>query len=341
MASAEQIAREVACTRRGAGIFPLAGRGLVEVTGEDRGRWLNGMVSNEVEGLGPDSPGCYALRLDRKGRILADLHVWKRDDRYWLEVAGAAVAGLIEDLDRFIIADDVRLADRTPGFERVGVEGPAAPQLVGALLGAGSELPDEGWAPGRWEGDEVVAAAFGWSGEPARQLFVPQGRGEEATRALLEAAERLGVEAGRGHAETLEVLRVEAGIPAWGAELDPDVFPDEARLGRAISTTKGCYTGQEIVARLRSRGQVNHLLVGLAFEGDTPAPVDSELHAGGRRTGEVTSSVISPSVGAVGLGYTRREHAEPGTALQWEGGSARVVALPMVDTAREAAGSRG
>jgi folate-binding protein YgfZ len=246
----------------------------------------------------------------------------------------------MEDLDRFIIADDVTLTDRSAEFDRLGIEGPGAAKVLAAALGSEPDLADEGWTTGRWRDDDVAIAAFGWSGEPAYQIFLPRGRGEEAARSWIEVARSAGVEVTTGVAPALDILRVEAGIPAWGAELDPDVFPDEARLARAISTTKGCYTGQEIVARLRSRGQVNHLLVGLAFDGDEPAAAGTPLTAGERRTGEVTSSVRSPALGAVGLGYARREHAEPGTRLGWEGGTVRVVALPMVDTSRESAGSR-
>jgi aminomethyltransferase len=328
----------VAAVRRGAGLFVLENRGLVEVTGEDRGRWLNGMLSNDVEALGDERPGCYALRLDRKGRILADVHVWRRSDAFWLETAAPAVTPLVEDLDRFIIADDVELADRSDAFDRLGVEGPGAPALVSAWLGTDVALSDDAWLEFAWEGRDGVLAAFGWSGEAALQLFVPKGSGGEVVAALEAAAARTGVEVVRGTPEALEVLRVESGTPAWGAELDLEVFPDEARLARAVSTTKGCYTGQEIVARLRSRGQVNHLLVGLAFDSEAPPAAGTELFAGDKRTGEVTSSVRSPALGAIGLGYARREHAEPGSELAWEGGGARVVALPMVSAAVTSAG---
>ncbi len=337
------VADRVGRVRSAAGVFRLADRGVIDVTGDDRDRWLNGMVSNDVEALSlePGSSGCYALRLDRKGRILADLHVWRRQDRYRLELAAAAVHDVVTDLDRFIIADDVELLDRSADFDRVAVEGPAAPEVVAAALGSDPGLGPDGWCRTELDGMAVSLGAFGFSGEPAVQWLVPAGEGGAVAERLLEAARAAGVDAVAGDDEVLEILRIEAGIPAWGREIDLEVFPDEAGLGRTISTTKGCYTGQEIVARLRSRGQVNHLMVGLRFEGERPAPPDADLGDGERRTGEVTSSVVSPALGPIGLGYVRRDRAEPGTELRWEGGIARVAALPQVDTSVEPAGSRG
>ena len=134
--------------------------------------------------------------------------------------------------------------------------------------------------------------------------------------------------------DVLELLRIEAGCPRLGAELDEDVLPAEAHLTeRAVSFTKGCYTGQEIVARIESRGRVNHLLVGLAFEAETPA-LGAPLREGERQVGEVTSVCVSPQCGAIGLGYVRRALAEPGTRLECEGGSVQVAALPFVAPGR-------
>jgi len=127
----------------------------------------------------------------------------------------------------------------------------------------------------------------------------------------------------------LEILRIESGTPRQGFELSEDVLPAEARLDAAISATKGCYVGQEIVARLRSRGQVNHLLVGLRFEGRLPER-GARLSAGGKRTGEITSVAWSPQSGPIGLGFVRREHSEPGTEVDVDGQRAIVTALPFV-----------
>lgn len=196
--------------------------------------------------------------------------------------------------------------------------------------------PDELWleteagAPLALAGAEGWVAAFGWSGETALQLFVPAAAAGAAAEALRAAGGPL--EAAWGDARALEVLRIEAGIPRGGAELGEDVLPAEARLvERAVSFTKGCYTGQEVVARMHSRGRVGHLLVGLALpaDGALPAPGAPLLHDGAK-VGALTSVARSPAAGAIGLGFVRSAHAEPGTELGCPGGIARVVALPFV-----------
>jgi len=315
------LAGEVEATRRRAGLFALAsrahGRGVLDVTGGDSRRWLDGMVTNETLDLAPGE-GCYAALLTPKGRIVADLHVLAREQGYWLDTSAWVLASAVERLERYIIADDVRLADVTGGFGRFSLEGPEANAVLGV-----PEAPPGSWRTVELEGIEILAARFGWSGETAWQLFVPRERCDDLVAAL-------GVEVCSD--EALEVLRIEAGIPLLGAELDEGVFPDEARLESAISRTKGCYTGQEIVARLHSRGAVNHLLVALAFDREDPPAVASSLRSGEKVTGKVTSSCQSPSLGSIGLGFTRVEHSQAGTRLTCvtEAGesNATVVELP-------------
>ena len=323
---------EVQATRAGVGLFALGGRGVISVTGGDRVRWLNGMISNDVAVLeaGSSTSGCYALVLTQKGRITADLQVLLRPDCLWLETARDAVAGLIERLERYIVADDVALEDCSESFERIGVEGPEAFSLLAAAAGQEVALSANACMELQIAGQSLVVAAFGWSGEPALQLFAGPGSCEPILACLEEHTVGALV---RGGPEALEILRIEAGIPRLGAELDEEVLPDEARLDRAISHSKGCYTGQEIVARLHSRGQVNHLLVGLQFDGPAP-PADTDLQVDSVRTGEVTSSCESPARGAIGLGYVHRKHSEPGTPVQAGSVAAQVVALPFVSTAR-------
>jgi aminomethyltransferase len=323
----------VAATRAGAGLFPMAHRGLLEVRGEDRVRWLDGMISGDVEALVTAGPGagCYATLLTNRGAIVADLHVGSLEGRFLLESAREAIPFIQETLERFVIADDVTLVDVSEQRVAIGLEGPQAEALLGAASG-GAELPaPEGWAELQIAGHPVQVAAFGLTGEQAFQLRVGSEGLEALEEALFAAAEALGPPPlVRGTPEALEILRVEAGIPLLGRELDEEVLPPEARLERAISTSKGCYVGQEIIARLRARGQVNHLLVGLRLEGADLPPVGTKLAAAGRETGEITSVARSPSQGSIALGYVRREHAEDGTELDLDGGRARVAALPFV-----------
>jgi folate-binding protein YgfZ len=195
---------------------------------------------------------------------------------------------------------------------KLGVEAPAAGRFVEGRIGE----------------TDVVLAGWGDSGERAAQLFVAPERAAAVGEAVLAAG---GDALVQGDPGSLEVLRIEAGTPRMGVELDEEVLPAEAGLvERAVSFTKGCFTGQEIVARLQSRGQVSHRLVGLAFEGaQPPEPGQALALPDGKVVGEVTSSCHS-SLGAIGLGYVRRPHDEPDTRLAAGSDPACVRALPFV-----------
>ncbi len=318
-----------AAVRRGAGLFRDLPRGVIAVAGSDRARWLNGMVSNDVASLEPGTSGsgCYATLLTPEGRIVADLQVLHRGDAFWLDVAAFAVGAVVGRLERYIIADDVQLADRSADFERLGLEGPGTFEIFSRAARRTPRLSSDACADVELAGVSVTVAAFGWSGEAALQLFAPAGTGVAVADVLHEAGAELGLV--ESDFEVLEILRIEAGVPRLGAELDESVLPAEAGLDRAVSTLKGCYTGQEVLERLRSRGQVSHRLVGLTTAGETPFEVAAEVRAAGKRVGEVTSACLSPAAGAIALAFVRRAFAEPGTELQVAGRTARVAPLPF------------
>ena len=281
--------------------------------------------------------------LTNRGAIVADLHVGLLDEAFLLESAREAMPRIQQTLERYIIADDVTLRDLSGESVVWGLEGPLADAILESATGESQRLAEEAWAERSIAGHPVRIAAFGFTGEVAYQLRMPPDAADAVLAALDSAAREVGLESGlrRGDEAALEVLRVEAGIPLLGAELDEDVLPPEARLERAVSTSKGCYVGQEIVARLRSRGQVNHLLVGLRIESDGLPAVGTLLQAEGRRTGEITSAVVSPTEGPIALGYVRRAHAEPETRIDYEGGIARVAALPFVRPGGQPGGQPG
>lgn len=321
----------VSRTREDVGLFDMAHRGLLEVRGADRVRWLDGMISGDVEALERSAlgAGCYAVLLTNRGAIIADLHVARFEERYLLESLRSELPRIVETLERYVIADDVVLADRSVEFDSLGLEGPGAPAVLEmATNGKIVALEPEQWAESTIGGRDVLVAGFGFSGEPGFQIRMKPGDREAVEEAL--AAATKGDDLVRGDFEALEILRIEAGLPALGSELDEEVLPPEARLERAISTSKGCYVGQEIVARLRARGQVNHLLVGMRLESPALPVVGTELKAEGRVTGEVTSVALSPTEGPIALGFVRREHAETGTQVEFEGGRASIAALPLV-----------
>ena len=326
--SAEDV---VSRTRAGVGFFDMAHRGLLEVRGADRVRWLDGMISGDVEALERAAPGagCYAVLLTNRGAIIADLHVARFEEGYLLESLRSEIPRIVETLERYVIADDVVLTDRSAEFASLGLEGPGAPVVLEmATNGQIANLEPEQWAESTIGGRDVLVGGFGFSGECGFQIRMKPGDREAVEKALAAAAKGDGLV--RGDFEALEVLRVEAGVPVLGSELDEEVLPPEARLERAISTSKGCYVGQEIVARLRARGKVNHLLVGLRLESSALPIVGTKLMAEGRVTGEVTSVALSPTEGPIALGFVRREHAETGTQIEFEGGRASIAALPFV-----------
>ena len=322
-------AQALAC-REGAGLFALRDRGLVVVEGADRVRWLNGMLSNDVAALAPgrERSGCYALLLTRIGRIVTDVHVLLREGAFWLEMDRAAVAPLLATLSKFIIADDVRLSEASAAWDRLALEGPASSEI---FAGAAGELPR--LAPDAADdfavaGIPLLAGAWGVSGEDALQLVVPAGQADAVAQALHHAgAGRSLLDAGD---DALEILRIEAGTPRFGRELSEAVLPAEVGLARAVSTTKGCYTGQEIVARMATRGGQSHALVGLALAGEAVPAAGSAVSAQGARVGEVTSAALSARAGAIALAFVRRASAAPGGELEVEGRSARVAELPFV-----------
>jgi folate-binding protein YgfZ len=314
------VARELAAVREGAGLFHLPGRGVLEVGGSDRVRWLDGMISADVKSLAPGS-GAPGLLLTRQGRIVADLHVLAREEALWLELEGGALPAVEEQLGRYVVADDVTLADRRAELARLALEGPRAAALL-AAAGAAALAP-HAWREGRIAGATVVVAAYGFTGLAGFQLFAPAAEAEAVAAALSAAG------ATPASPDTLECLRIAAGVPWLGRELDESVLPAEARLEAAVSTTKGCYTGQEVVTRMRTRGRVGHLLVGLRFEGEALPARGAEIEGATGRIGQVTSSVLSPEAGAIGLGFVRAEEATPGARVRVAGTPARIASLPL------------
>jgi len=322
------VEEQVLATRRAVGLFDRVDRGLVIVRGSERVRWLDGMVTGDVAALrpGPECSGRYAALLTPKGAIVADLFIFVREDEIWLELSAHVVPAVIERLERYIIADDVELLDGCGHYGELALEGPAASTVLEAASGASPSLQPNALGLVSLADHEIPVAAISESGEPGFRLFVPA-----AARAdVLAALDAAGSTAGMMHAEPAagEILRIEAGLPRLASELD-DMLPDEARLEHAISRDKGCYVGQEIVARVHTRGQVNHLLVGIRFEGDDPPATLGKLETDDRAVGDLTSACRSPEFGPIGLGFVRRKFSAPGQRLTIGGQAATVVALPF------------
>lgn len=345
-------ADEYGALTRGAGLIARTDRGRLRLAGTDRGAYLQGILTNDIAALGPGQ-GCYAAMLTPNGRMVADMRVLELGDSLLLDLDARLTQSIQGRLDQFIFAEDVTVADETASLSQLGVYGPEAARIVAETLrglagGAGGGLPDAGRLDAlrlnhsiRAEtGAPAVVAASDDFGARGFELFVDAGSTQRFSEALVQAG------AARVSRETAEIARVEAGRPLFGVDMDEDTIPLEAGIeDRAISLTKGCYVGQEIIIRVlhRGGGRVARRLVGLAIDGPVPARGD-RISAGGRETGTITSAVKSPALGrAIAMGYVRRDHAEPGTAVTVasRGGRipASVVTLPFVTSDRSPATS--
>jgi folate-binding protein YgfZ len=289
----------------------LCGRVLIRARGADRARFLNGMLSADVGKL---AVGGFlpSLLLDRKGHVLSEGAVWARADELLLDLSPGTAAAVLEILEKHLVADDVTLQDDSASWAQRSFEGPAGRRWLGAR---GLPLPE----PGRIEAAPggVLLAGEGWlTREGVRALGPRQALAELTPAGLRELA---GAE--------LERARIEQFVPLYGRDISARSFPQEARLDRSVSYTKGCYLGQEIVARIHSRGAVNRLLVGL----ECAAAVDpgTEIRAGGSAVGAVTSAAARGRGGSVALGYVKRDLAQPGTELEVAGQPARVSGPPL------------
>jgi folate-binding protein YgfZ len=285
-----------------AALRELPGRGLIRATGADRVRFLNGMLTADVAKLatGEAAP---ALQLDRKGHVLADLWVLAEADALWLDSAPGTEAELLAVLEKHVIADDVALASHSAGTCEWALEGPGAREAARAIGGANPQ-------PGHFERADFAGASVLWlaggsvTADGLRAL-APRAVAAELARAL--ALPPLDDAAA-------EVLRITAALPALGRDVTSRNFPQEARLERSISFQKGCYVGQEIVARIASRGAVNRVLVQLRT--DALVAPGASVHVGGANVGQVTSSAESAATGAIALAYLKVEHARAGQRVE-------------------------
>jgi folate-binding protein YgfZ len=327
---------EYETTTRAVGFLELAGEGLFRCEGPGAREFLQRLLANDVLGLDVGR-GRRSLLLDVKGKVAADLAALRvAESELDLLVPEAARADTLKMLQLYGIADPLETTDASGEAAIFTLQGPRAREGVLALAPAAPALDCELdhaplTMPGIGTGRVVRHDRTGLGGF---DLLVPSASGSQARASLARAVPALG--GGELSRATLEVLRIEAGRPTFGADFGTDTIPQEARLeepaGEALSFEKGCFLGQEVVARLRFRGHVNRLLVGL----ELPRELESgaKLWKGDKEVGRVTSQARSPRFGRVlGLGYVRRELATPGTELEVESGAERVpvrtAALPF------------
>ncbi len=310
--------------RTGCGLYDLGWHGKLVATGGDRVRWLNGMVTNNIRDLATRH-GNYNFLLNAQGRILGDMYVYNRGEYLLIDSAGWQIPKLHEVLDKFIIMDDVELTDVSEKLTSLGMQGPRAREL---LRDAGVhfndveplEVQDVTW-------NDVGLSVTRMAGEVAWMYEIwlaPQNAGALWDILLSRGAHPVGTEA-------LEMFRVACGVAKYGPDITEKYLPQETAQDQALNFAKGCYIGQEIVERIRSRALLHRRMTGFVVDGGAPAAGAKIVH-GGKDVGEITSVARVPGPRGdvtVALGYIRTEAQAPGTEVEIGGAKAKVTVLPL------------
>jgi folate-binding protein YgfZ len=306
------------------GVYDLSARAKIALTGGDRVRWLNGMVTNNIRDLMPGR-GVYAFLLNPQGHILGDLYAYNRGDSLMMDTDQSQSEKLLSTFDHYIIMDDVEVANLSDKLTAVGIAGPKAGEVLRA---AGFEIPHleplefadvtgQSGPASLVRGDNASVESY--------ELWLAPEQVTPLRNALIRAG---AIPAG---ASALELLRVAAGTPRYGQDIRERDLPQETGQQRALHFSKGCYIGQEIVERIRSRGNVHRKFTGFRVQGALPA-VGTKIQADGREVGEITSVASLPLAEgehSIALGYIRREIATPDREFQVEGSRLSVAALPF------------
>jgi len=319
--------------RESVGLLDKDYRAYLEFTGPDRIRYLNAILTNDIKGL-KKNHGNVSLFLSPQGHIQAEIESYALGDSFLCVSYAMIRERLIPAMDKYIIMDDVSLTDRTDAFATLAIEGPKASVVTLAVSGVDLNTLEQ---------RELRDATVG--GVPCRvskrlpggiagaELLVERGRAEELWNFLADAVRGSG--GGAAGYKALNAVRLELGTPWFAYDFGEKQIPHEAGLQDShISYTKGCYTGQEIVERVRSRGQVNRVRVSLKFDSSTEPTAGAALIADGKEMGFLTRAGFSPMLNSwIGMGYVRREKSTPGSVLEYGQGRATVIATPIASKA--------
>ena len=318
------VASEFRERTSGCAIYDLGWRAKLAITGEDRVRWLNGMVTNNVKDLAP-ARGNYNFVLNPQGRIMGDLYAYNFGDYFLIDTERAQLSNLIKLFEHFIIMDDVELRDRSEELVALGVQGPGATEV---LKKAG--VPDPGLKP-------MQVARLTWKDS---SLFLTRMASDEfltyeiwGSPAVIAELWKTLTQSGAKPvgSEALEKFRVAIGFPKYGTDIGERDLPQETDQEHALNFAKGCYVGQEIVERIRSRGNVHRKFHGFILEGALPDR-GTKLQADGKDVGEITSVNRIPTQNGdrpVALGYIRREALERQAKITYSGGEAKPSEVPF------------
>jgi folate-binding protein YgfZ len=316
---------EYRAARESVALFDTNWHAAITLAGPDRVRYLNAIVTNNVQALSEGS-GTLALLLNPQGHILAELEVYALKEKLLVLTHASVRERTVQTLDKFIIMDDVELEDVTEKLGSIAIEGLKA----GAIFSQSTGLAIEGFSEMAFADVTIDAVPchlirHSHFGLPGAEIVAPRAKLQVIWQNLRTAAHaQHGAPIGM---KALNALRLEAGIPWFPIDFNDTVIPHEAALeGTHISFSKGCYTGQEIVERVRSRGHVNRRRTQLKFSTQDPPALGTKLRANGADIGHVTSSAFSPAAGtAIGMAYVRREHDSPGSIVEFDGGTATVI----------------
>ncbi len=328
-ASYGDAAGEYAIVREGgAGLSDLSSRGRIEVGGSEAVQFLNGLITNDIKAL-EEGAWMNAAFPNAQGRLVALARVLRfGPDRFLFDTEAATHERVLKSLERFTLAGDFRVHDTTGETALVTVQGAHAAEVLRAALGEDAATTARGrvHAGTQWDGQELHVIRATHTAEDGFDLIVGAEGAAPLWDALVAAGARpVGLEA-------LEVLRVEAGLPRYGLDMDETNVVLEAAPDDAVSFTKGCYVGQEIIARIHWRGHVAKRLAGLAFDGRAQAVRDDKVETpDGQQIGRLTSVAYSPALGrSIALGYVKYDYLAPGTELRVAQESAHVTPLPFV-----------
>jgi folate-binding protein YgfZ len=310
------------------GVYDLASRAKIRLTGNDRVRWLNGMVTNNIRDLAVGH-GTYAFLLNPQGHILGDLYAYNNGEAIVVDTDRSQLEKILATFDHYIIMDDVEVANLEGQLTAFGLAGRETKKVLEAAGFNVPELQPLQMADVEWNGIKAQVIA----GEHERYLSFEVWLTPDKSADPLAALEHAGGK--RVSSEALELYRIALGVPRYGQDIRERDLPQETEQQRALNFSKGCYVGQEIVERIRSRGNVHRKFTGFRVEGPLPAPgTKIQLQDQDKEIGEVTGSAIIPAASsdqAVALGYIRREASGAGKEVRIGGSTARVSELPFHD----------
>jgi glycine cleavage system T protein len=328
------VAGEYRAVRSAAGLIDFAHRGLLQFTGPDRLSFLQGMLSNDMGVLKPFD-GAYATILTQQGKVIADVRVLCAMNSFYLDFWENLKDKILAHLNRYLIADEVEIADRSQEYTIISIQGPQSEALLRRIIRPDVEFPVRAKQHAMLDidGAAVCVVQDTYTGEAGYDLIVPLSAVANIAQKVTDAGTQY--DARWVGEEAQNILRIEAGIPRYGVDFSEDNLLLEVGIDHAVSFTKGCYLGQEVVERIRSRGHVNKKLSGLLLDGEPPSPAGAVIETMGRQVGMVTSSVFSPALKrAIALGYLNKDLWSPGQEVSIKTGQsecrATVTELPFV-----------